>query len=241
MKRFLSTLKIDATIQLRNQLYSIGIFVALFVAVALSQLARPDQLGFVVPTLMLLVVGGTTLLYVAGMLIFERDEGTINMVIVSPLRTSEYLWSKVISLSALAMLEAIVMVGGAMLIMRFSGKVPLPNIPILLLGILTIGIIYTLIGIVMIVRFDKITDFLMPMAFAAVFLQLPFLYFLGIVNSWLFLIVPTSASTVLMQGAYRPLAAWEWVYSIGYTTVLIVVLAVWAHRAFEKHIVQQVG
>ena len=47
---------------------------------------------------------------------------------------------------------------------------PLPNVPLLLFATLTIGAIYTLVGIVLVVPFEKLTDFLMPMAAVAVVL-----------------------------------------------------------------------
>lgn len=241
MNRFLKTMQLDVTLQWRNNLYYIGLFVGVLLAVTLGWLVRPDDLFLYVPSLLLLVVGGSTLLYVAALIIFEKDEGTLSMIVVSPLTHSQYLWSKIITLTALATLESVVMLGGAMVIMRFSDVVTLPNIPLLLAGIVGICILYTLMGIVMIVRYDKITDFLVPMAAVAVILQLPFLYFLGWVELPLFLLIPTSAPTMIMQGAYEPLAMWEWVYGVGYTAALIVGLAVWAHRAFERHVVYRVG
>ena len=241
MTRLLSTMKTDVTVQVRNNLYGIGIGVGALVAVMLSQLATPEQLSFVVPTLMLLVVGGTTLLYVAGMILFEKDEGTLNALMTSPLRRSEYLWSKIITLTALATLESLVMIGGAMLIMSWSANLIWPNIPILLLGIITIGIVYTLIGIILVVRYQQITDFLLPMAAIAVILQVPLLYFLGMVKLPILLVVPTSAPTMLMQGAYVPLEAWQWLYAIIYTVLLIIGLTIWANRAFHTHILMKVG
>lgn len=241
MNRLLATMKLDVTVQLRNSLYPIGIGVGLLVAIAISQLGNPSQMWAIVPTLMLLVVGGSTLLYVAGMIIFERDEGTLSATIVSPLRTWEYLGSKLITLTALATLEAGVMIGGAMLIMRFSSAVPLPNLPLLLIGILAIGVIYTLIGIILIVRYDKITDFLVPMGGVAIVLQLPFLHFLGWIEHPIFLLIPTSAPTMIMRGAYVDLAGWAWIYGIGYTALLLLGLSIWAHRAFQRHIVMKVG
>ena len=241
MKRLLSTIKTDVTVQVRNKLYTVGMSVAVLIAIMLSQLAAPDELPAVIPATMLLIIGSTTLIYVAGMIVFERDEGTINAVIVSPLRISEYLWSKIISLTFLATLEAAVMVGGALLILGFSLAITVPNVALLLLGIIAIGILYTLIGVILIARFDKITDFLIPMSAVFSVLQLPFLYFLGWVEHPLFLLIPTSAPTVLMQGAYVPLSAWEWFYAIGYTVLLIPGLTFWAYRAFEKHIVMNVG
>jgi len=241
MTRLQTAIRTDVTVQVRNNLYAIGVGVALLVAVLLAWLAGPDQLFSIVPALMLVVIGGTTMIYVGAMILFEKEQGTLNANIVSPMRASEYLWSKIITLTALATLESVVMIGGAMLIMSFSDAMTLPNIPILLIGILAIGVMYTLVGIVLIVRFDKITDFLIPMAGVAVVLQLPFLYFLGWVKHPLLLLIPTSAPTVLMQGAYTQLAAWEWLYAIGYTAALILGLTRWAQRAFHTHIIMKVG
>ncbi|WP_420627625.1 hypothetical protein [Candidatus Leptofilum sp.] len=241
MSRLLSTMKTDVVVQVRTNLYTIGVVAGVITAVVLSQLASPDQMVSLVPTLMLLVVGGSTLLYVAAMILFEKDEGTLWAMIVSPVRPSEYLWSKIITLTALATFESVVMIAGTMLIMQFTGGISLPNIPLLLLGIVAIGILYTLTGIVLVVRYTSITDFLLPMAAIAVILQLPFLYFLGWVEHWLLLLIPTSAPTMLMVGAYRPLAGWEWAYGLVGTAVLIVGLTIWAYRAFQTHIIEKVG
>ena len=138
---------------------------------------------------MLLVIGGTTLFYVAALILFERDEGTLKAIIVSPLRTSEYLWSKIITLAALATLESVTMIGGAMLIMSRTDEITLPNIPLMLIGIIAIGVMYTLIGIILIVRYDKITDVLIPMSGVAAILQLPFVYFLGWIEHPVLLVI----------------------------------------------------
>lgn len=241
MTRLLMAMKTDVMVQVRTNLYAIGIGAGALVAIMLAWLASPEQLYTYVPTLMLLVVGGSTLLYVAGMIIFEKDEGTLNANIVSPLRTSEYLWSKIITLTGLATLEAIVMIGGAMLLMSFADEITMPNAPVLLVGIIAMAVVYTLIGIVTVVRFDTITDYLIPMAGIAVVLELPFLYFLGWLKHPLLLLIPTSGPAMLMQGAYLQLAAWEWLYATAYTAGLVIGLAIWAQRAFHTHIVMKVG
>ncbi len=241
MTRLMNTMKLDVTVQVRNRLYAIGIGVGALVAVILSQLLSTEQFASTIPVILLLVVGGSTLLYVAGMIVFEKDEGTINAMIVSPLRASEYLWSKIVTLTTLATIESIIMIGGALLIISFNQVVALPNIPILLIGIVAMGVMYTLIGIIMIVRYDKITDFLVPLVVVASLLQLPFLHFLDVVVSPMFLIIPTSAPTMLMKGAFVPLTTEEWLYAFIYTGVILVVLTLWASRAFQTHIIEKVG
>lgn len=241
MTRLLTAMKTDATVQIRNNLYAIGISFAALVAILLAWLAPTDQLPAIIPALILLVIGGTTLLYVTAMIFFEKDEGTLNANIVSPMRTSEYLWSKIITLTGLATLESVIMIGGAMLIMRFWDNIVPPNFALLLIGIIAIGILYTLVGILLVVRYERFIDFLIPMAAVAAVLQLPFLYFGNLVKHWIFLIVPTSAPSMLIKGAYIQLAIWEWVYGICYTGILIISLTMWAYRAFQKHIILKVG
>ena len=240
MSRLLSLMKMDVMVQLRNNLYTIGVVVAVITAGMVAWLGSANQLFSIVPTLLLLVVGGTTFLYVGALIFFEKDQGTLNATIVSPVRPSEYLWSKIITLTGLATLESAIMVGGAMLAMGFSETVPLPNIPLLLIGTLAIGILYTLMGVILMVRYDKITDFLIPMAAVVMILQLPFVYFWGVFEFPALLVIPTSAPAMLMRGAFVPLVGWEWAYGVGYTAVLILTLTVWAYRAFAVHIIMKV-
>ena len=241
MHRFLAAFKTDVIVQYRTKLYFIGIAVGVLVAIAVALLALPQHLKVVIPALMLLVIGGSTLLYVAAMIIFEKDNGTLNALVTSPLRSSEYLVSKTLSLSMLASLEAIIMIGGAMAIMAISHTVPVPNVVILLTGILLTGVVYTLFGIILIVRFPSITDFLFPMAGITTLLQLPTLYFFNAVSTPIFLLIPTSAPIMLIKGAHTPLAMWEWAYAIGYTLVLLIVLGIWAHRSFRHYMINQLG
>ena len=125
MTRLLSVMKIDVLVQVRNHLYTIGIVAAAITAGMVAWLSSADQLFSIVPTLLLLVVGGTTFLYVGALIFFEKYKGTLNATIVSPVRPSEYLWSKIITLTGLATLESTIMVGVAMLAMGFFETVAL--------------------------------------------------------------------------------------------------------------------
>ncbi len=128
MTRLAQAIATDIRIQVRNGLYHVGVIISLIIAVALAQLTTPSTLGNVVPAAILLIIGGTTMLYVAGMMIFEKDEGTIAATIVSPLTTSEYLAAKLASLVLLATLESLVSIYGAVFIQMINGAVVWPNL-----------------------------------------------------------------------------------------------------------------
>lgn len=242
MTRLTSAMKTDVQVQIRNRLYYIGPAFAVLAAGLLAWLAPVVDLAQIVPTAMILLIGGSTLLYVVGLIMFEKEEGTLNAVIVSPLWPFEYLLSKVLTLTALATLESAIIIGGAVLMIRGRSLEPSPFYPPLLLaGIIAIGVLYTLIGIIVMVRYDRLTEALVPVLAIAIPLQLPFLYFLGWLAQPLFLVVPTSAPTMLMWGAFYPLAPWQWLYGVGYTIILVAGLAYWAHAAFRTHIIRKAG
>lgn len=239
-RRLRSAMRTDFIVQVRNRLYAIGVAVAALIAVVLARLTTAESLGVAAPVLLVLAVGGSTLLYVAGMILFEKSEGTLNALIVSPLRAREYLLAKLVTLTALATLEASLMVGGAALLLGVATFTTF-SIPVLLLGIVLLGLIYTLIGIVIVVRYSSITDFLVPVLGIALILQAPALHFTGLIESYAFYIIPTTAPTLIMAAAWEPIAAWEWLYALGYSALVIGGLWVWSLRAFQRQIVMRVG
>ncbi len=239
ISRLLSTFRTDFTVQVRNRLYAIGIGVAAIIAALIAWLATPETLGQTAPVMMLLAIGGSTLLYVAGMILFEKDEGTLSAIIVSPLTVGEYLISKIVTLTGLATLEGTVMIVGSSLLMGL-GTLTRFNAGALLLGVVMLGVVYTLVGIITVARYRSITDFLVPVLFIASILQAPALHFTGLVESYAWYAIPSTAQTLIMTAAWEPLAAWEWVYALAYTALTIGVLYVWSVRAFQTHIVMRI-
>ncbi len=241
MKRLVAAIRTDFVVQIRNNLYAIGIIVALIIAVGMWWLATIEQISLITPTLTLIVVGGSTLFYVAAMILFERSEGTLSAVIVSPLRTSEYLGSKIVTLAFLATLESAIMIGLALWLKGGFSAFSTISLPALALGLVCMGVIYTLAGIILVVRFHKIVDALIPLAAIAILFQIPAFHDLGLVTHFTLLAIPTSGPTEIIRGAFSGLQNWEWVYALGYSSISIGLGIWWAKRAFEKHVVSNAG
>lgn len=236
MTRLAATLKIEATLQVRYRLVHIALGTALFVALGASQFFSKEHYAVLLPVVYLLGLGSTTYMFVAGLVLFEKGEGTLQALIVTPLRVPEYLTSKVVSLSLLATLEATVML---VLSNGLGGFNPL----LLYAGIILLCAFYVLVGFIQVVRYQSITDFLMPALFINVFLQLPFLYIADVLQtpfSYLIYLIPTTAPSVLMKAAFQPVPNWELVYGLVYSLVIIGAAYHWALRAFEHHIVLRV-
>jgi len=202
-----------------NRLYAVGIALSLLMGGGLALALNTESLKTALPMLFLFALGGTSLLYVLGLVVFEKDEGTLFALLVSPLTTHEYFMSELISLTGLALLESLIIVG----------------------GVLLMGVMLTLMGFILIVRYNTLTDAFLPLLVAGLGLNLPALYFLDIVPNALILLVPSSAPTMLSWGAWHPLEAWEVAYGVGYSLLLIAGLYRWAMSAFYRHITLKGG
>lgn len=238
-RRLLSTVKLDVLVQWRQRLYIIGVGLAILIGLGFRQMTDPEALATLLPVMFLLAVGGTTFIYIAGLIVFERSEHTLDALFVSPLRLAEYLASKLISLTLLVLVEGTVLV---LLAQGFAGDgaySTVINWLLILGGTALMGAMLTLFGVILVVRFDTITDFLMPALLVAIPLQVPVLYFAGLSDSPLWLVIPTSAPTMLIWGAWNGLEVWQVLYGIGYSLLVIAAAYVWASRAFTRYVIEK--
>jgi len=236
MRRVWAALRADFVLQARNQLYPISIVISLILVGVLGWLSTPQGLSRTIPMGLLLIVGGSTLMYVVAMILLEKEQGTLDAIVVSPLRPSEYLVAKVVSLSLLASLEGLILAGGTISWVGRGGDILWPS-ALLIPALFVLGAMHTLIGIILVARHRRIMEALLPMGGLGALLQIPVFYFVGVADHCVLLVIPSAAPCMLVRGALTPLTTWEWVYGLGYTSIAMLVLAVWAHRAFVHHIV----
>ncbi|MEM7582763.1 MAG: hypothetical protein AAF560_05240 [Acidobacteriota bacterium] len=230
--RLLATLALDVRLQARHALYPIGIVVALSIGLALRWLERAT-VAALLPGLWLGAIGSTTFMFVAGMILFEKSERTVDALVVTPLPIPTYLTSKVVTLSGFALIESFIV----LLLSHGVGNVaPLP----LLLGIVALGVMYTLVGIIQVVSHHSVTDFLVPGGIVCLtVLQVPALDAFGVWFHPLLYLFPTQAPVMLMKGAFGELSTGQWLYGVGYSLGAIVVFAGWAHRRFQRCMVER--
>lgn len=236
MQRLAYTIKLDATVQWRNKFYYIGVGLSLLLAIGAGILANENReiLNTLLPIFFLFAIGGTSLLYIIGLIIFEKEEGTLAAQIVSPLTTNEYILSKLVTLALIGLVETFIVV---LLAYGIDGLGVLP----LLVGVIFMSVMLTLAGIILVVRYSSITDAFIPLFVVAIVTQLPFFYFSGLMDTPLWLIIPTGAPAMLLWGAWNPLEAWQWAYGIVYSLVIIGGLYRWSLMAFHQHIIMKQG
>ena len=166
-------------------------------------------------------------------MLLERGDGTLDSILVTPLRFWEYAWSKVLTLTAFALLESAII----LLIAFGPGDF---NVPALVGGILAMCVFNTFAGMAQVAPHRTVTDFLVPGAMIVTLVfELPLLQFLGAWDVPATYLVPTAPSLSLMAGAFAPIPRWEWIYGVSYSALWIVIAAVLARRRFAKHIVMR--
>lgn len=109
MKRLLYTLFWDIVRQYRNGFYFVSAFVAVLTAIVLRQFGEMDWSLWWPPILLENLVINA-FYFMAGMVLLEKGEGTLEAQSVTPLRNQEYLLAKVISLFVLSALESLALI-----------------------------------------------------------------------------------------------------------------------------------
>lgn len=230
MSRLAASIHGDGRLQLRQGFYWAAAFM-LAVLVAVGRELPGEILARLLPVLILSNVQINTFYFLAGLVLLEKAEGTLEAQVVTPLRPWEYLTSKVATLTALSVVENVVLV----LATLGPGRVT----PGLVLGIVLSAVIFCLAGFLAVARYDSINEFLMPSFLYTVALTLPILPYFGLVESPLFDLHPIQAPLLLLRRAFDggelPAVA---AAACGLWTVAAAALCL---RAFGRFVVRREG
>lgn len=225
MIRLISTLRVNMLTQYRNGFYYVGAFVVVVAVVLLSQLGGTLDLSLIIPGLVFFNLLITTFYFVGGLVLLEKEEGSLIGLVVTPLRPSEYLVAKIGSLTLLASLETTLYIS-----IVFRTAPPF-------LGMILLAGLYTLFGFVAIARYDSINEFLLPSVGIVMLLMLPLVDFFGPWHSPIFYLHPLQPTLVLMRAAYTEASPLEIAYGVVGSLFWYGVLFLWARRTFDRVIV----
>jgi fluoroquinolone transport system permease protein len=230
VSRLSATLRLDTRLQARNNVYLIIAVAALGMAYPLRALFTPEQLRFFMPLVALSGVGATTFFLVGVLLLLERGEGTLEVVLVSPLRPAEYLASKLLTVTAVAGVEA-ALIAGVAFGLGFS-------FAWLALAVLLRAGLVGAAGVALGVRYRSITDFLLPAIALTLAFDLPVLFYLELWPSPVFYLWPTMPSLLLAKAAFLPVETPQLVYACVYGVLAVGVAVLLASRALDRFVVR---
>ena len=232
MSRLISTMRLDLRLQFRNGFYYAAIFVVVIFTILLRQLPQ-DVVTFLLPPFLLTNMVINTFYFVAGLVLLEKGEGTLEAQIVTPLRTREYLTSKAVTLSIMSLVEA-------MLIVALTRGLDLRWLP-LIAAILMVGPLYVLIGFTLVSRYDSLNEYLFPSFIYTMFFSIPLIYYFGLWSGPLFYLHPLQPALVLLQAAFEPVATWKLAYGILYLGFWVWIAYLFSRRAFYRFVIVKEG
>ena len=197
MTRLAATLQTDVRVQWRNGFYLATAFVVVC-SIALLRWLPNDITALLLPVVLLENILINTFYFVSALLLLERGEGTLSAQSITPLRGDEYLASKVITLTALSLVESLVI---ATAVTGLDSRLLMMS-P----GIALAAIFFCLSGIALIVRYESINEFIMPSVLYTAVLSLPVLGYFGVGAREWYLLHPIQGSLELvhMQTQYMP-------------------------------------
>ena len=232
MHRLAATVRLDLRLQMRNGFYYAVAFVLVCWFVVLTRLPAIDW-GYVLPAVVFGNLVMVNFYFVAGLVLLEKGEGTLEAQVVTPLADWEYLASKTLTLAALSVVEQVVIVWSA-----YGGGFAAGP---LVAGVVLAGVLCTLTGFLLVSRYRSINEFMFPSVLLTTVLSLPMLHYFGLWDTWLLYLHPFTAPLVLLGGAFRPIAPWEWAYGMLYTAAWAGLLLLAGRRAFDRFIVAREG
>ncbi len=228
MKRLFATLVCDVVLQFRNGFYYVTIFVIVVWGIFASQIPHQglswELAGMIGGNLLI-----NTFFYVAGLVLLEKGEGTLEAQVITPLRKEEYIISKGISLGLLSVLENV-------LITIFWAGLNFSALP-LVLGILLGSTLYVLAGLVAVMSYSSVNEFLFPSMGYTFLLMLPLAGFFGLLPESVFFIHPTYAALMIMKSAFVSIPVMTLIFSVVYLCAWIAGLAWWSRQRLFRFVV----
>lgn len=232
MKRLLTAIRWDATLQFRNGFYYAAAAVAVIWSLLLRQVPT-DKLAWLLPGLILGNLLINTFYFIGGLLLLEKDEGTLTAQIVTPLRTREYLAAKLVTLTLLSLVE-----NGLITLIAYGWHVRF--FPFMI-GITLASVIFALVGFLVVIRYDAINEYLLPSMLYGGSLTLPLFAYFGNWDHWLVYLHPLQAPLLLLQAGWETLPAWQWIYGLAYAGVWAALVYRLSQRAFHHFVITGSG
>jgi fluoroquinolone transport system permease protein len=179
------------------------------------------------------------IMFIGALVLFEKSENVLQALVITPMKTDDYLFSKIISLTILSIISALIFV----ILLNIFGDIDF-NIIYLSVSIILTSVMLILLGFILVSRVNSINEYLLAMLVSFLGLLFPpMLHYSGLYENAIFYIWPTQASFTLFTGVFNAanLELWEIAYGIFYQVIWIGLLYFLAKKAFYKHIVLKGG
>ncbi|MFC1618823.1 hypothetical protein ACFL45_02655 [Candidatus Neomarinimicrobiota bacterium] len=231
LPRFTAAFRNDLRLQFRHGFYYVYLVLAILYVIILRVL--PDSArDLLLPLVIFTDPAIAGFYFIGAIVLLERADGTQQALFITPLRVRDYLLSKVMSLTTLA-------VATSMAIALFAIG-PTFNILALFIGSTLTSVLFVSLGLAFVSRFKVLNIYLFSAGLAVAMLSLPLLGFLNIFDSVLLWLFPTQPCLVVIAMAFRPevYPLWERILSLVLLLAWIAGAWLWASRWYPRYVLE---
>lgn len=240
MNNFLVLLKGELVRMKKYNILAASFLVSL-IWIGVLHFSELDEISTLFPLLIFLDATAMSMLMVGVTMFFEKQEGTIKALLVSPVSKTQYILAKTASnitsnITTLAILY---------LYARIFKVIDI-NIAGLFLAVILIAFFHSLIGFVLMYYTRDFTELLMGMLkFNFIFMIPVLLEQVGIIKnelvSKILFIIPTKVSMVLLNATAAPTDIWKIYFSIVYLLVVSLLLYLVVYKKFDEFAIKESG
>jgi fluoroquinolone transport system permease protein len=211
--------------QFKQGFYLVYILLTLIYMVILGKLPQ-EWKSTVIPLVLFSDPSMVGFFFIGALVMLEKVQGVIQYVVVTPLRSLEYLLAKVVSLNILA-IAATVMITLA----TYGYQL---NWFLLILAVILISSFFVFYGFIVAVRCTTLNQYFIKMIPYLLLIVLPCFSLIGFPYAWLFNIFPSVAGLKLVYGAFNGI---DFLSALAYTVYLLaanLAIARYVEKIFDR-------
>lgn len=228
MRRLIHSIKLDMRMQMKYGLYTVYIVIVAMYLLMLTFIPQNYAVK-IAPIIIFSDPSALGFFFIGGLVLLEKSENVLDYIVVTPLRVKEYIISKVVSLSLISLVAALI-------ISLYSCSLSF-NIPVFIVTIILTSSVFTLIGFIAVSKFQSINEYLLSSMLYIIVLFIPFIGYFNLFQCWIFYIFPTHAMLMLLKGSFGNISSLNFIYSIAYLVLWIFLLYKLSINRFVKYIV----
>jgi fluoroquinolone transport system permease protein len=193
----------------------------------------PKERAIFVAAILFLEISVIGFYFITASILFEKSQKVLSGLVVTPLKSGEYLTAKSITFSLLSLFFAIIITW-----ITVDQEIDWLHIAA---GTLLTALFFIAVSFTAVSKFQNINDFFVTSVTYLAILNLPLLPFLGVLQSYLFYLLPTHASLIVLKAAFTKVSAIDLYYAYAYLTLSIIGMFFLAQRAFYQNIIARLG
>ena len=223
--RLINVFRADIRFQFKQGFYLVYVMLTFIYMIILAKFP-PEWKELAVPLVVFSDPSMVGFFFIGAIVMLEKVQGVLQYVIVTPLRSIEYLLAKVLSLTILA-------ITAATMIVLVTYHEPL-NWFILIAGVTLTSSFFVLYGFIAAADCTTMNQYFIKMIPYMLLIVLPCFSLIGFPYSWIFNVFPSVAGLQLVFGAFNGLDIKGILALIIYLIVVNIALLFYVKNIFEN-------